>query len=249
MKYLIATLSILTSLITSSLTAQPADKEVYELRVYEITMGSIGAFDEYVSGALIPALNRHGVKHVGVFREIGKNEPAKIYILIPYASMDAYGKSRNTLALDKTYQNASQAYNKLEKPVFFRYEVRLMLAFDGLPSLVVPQKGERIFELRTYQGYNDDAVARKIRMFNQGEVEIFNETRLNPVFFGEVIAGDDLPCLQYMITFKNMEERDNNWKAFGAHPDWARMSKDPQYANSVSKIVRVFLEPVSYSQL
>src|SRR5690606_19661967 len=221
MKYLIVTFLIWSCLMTIDLAAQSADKEVYELRVYEMTMGSATVFDDYLSKALIPALNRNGVKHVGVFREIGKNEPAKMYVLIPYASMDAYGKSRSALATDKAYQSASESYNKLEKPVFFRYQVRLMLAFDGLPSLVVPPKGERIFELRTYEGYSDDAVARKIRMFNSGEFEIFDETKLTPVFFGEVIAGDDLPCLQYMITFKNMEERDNNWKAFSAHPDWA----------------------------
>jgi hypothetical protein len=46
-----------------------------------------------------------------------------------------------------------------------------------------------------------------------------------------------------------MEERDTNWKAFSADPDWARMSKDPQYANTVSKILRVFLEPLPYSQI
>jgi hypothetical protein len=115
--------------------------------------------------------------------------------------------------------------------------------------MIVPDNSERIFELRTYQGYSDDAVRRKIRMFNEGELDIFYRTKLNPVYFGEMISGKDLPCLQYMITFRNMEERDTNWKAFSADPDWARMSKDPQYANTVSKILRVFLEPLPYSQI
>lgn len=249
MKYLIAFASILTCLAGHDLKAQETGKEVYEMRVYELTMGSLGRMEDYLSKALIPALNRAGVRKVGVFREIGKDEPAKIYVLIPHASMSTYGVSMDALAKDVAYQTASQEYRKLERPVYFRFKTTLMRAFDGLPKMIIPQKGERIFELRTYEGYSEDAVARKIKMFNEGEFKIFNEVKLNPVFFGEVIAGDNLPCLQYMITFRDMEERDNNWKAFSAHPDWARMSGDPQYANTVSKIIRVFLEPTAYSQI
>src|SRR5690606_32141171 len=249
MKYLIVFASILTCLAGHDLIAQGTTKEVYEMRVYELTMGSLGRMEDYLSTALIPALNRSGVKQVGVFREIGKDEPAKIYVLIPHASMSAYGASLDALEKDAAYQTASQEYKKLERPVYFRFQTTLMRAFDGLPAMVVPSKGERIFELRTYEGFSEDAVARKIKMFNEGELEIFNEVKLNPVFFGEVISGDNLPCLQYMITFRNMEERDNNWKAFSAHPDWGSMSKDPQYANTVSKIIRVFLEPTAYSQI
>jgi hypothetical protein len=86
-------------------------------------------------------------------------------------------------------------------------------------------------------------------MFNEEEFDIFNRTKLNPVFFGEVISGRNLPNLTYMITFKDMEERDNNWKAFSADPTWQKVSKDPQYANSVSKIIRTFLEPMTCSQI
>jgi hypothetical protein len=73
--------------------------------------------------------------------------------------------------------------------------------------------------------------------------------KLNPVFFGHVIAGEHMPCLTYMLTFKNMEERDANWKAFSADPDWKRVSGAPEYANTVSNIIRVFLEPAAYSQI
>jgi len=226
-------------------------KEFYELRVYELTMGSLPTLEKYFTDALIPALNKHGVKNVGVFRETGKNEPPLIYLLIPYSSLSDYERIKEALSKDMDYQKMSESYNKVgvEKPVYFRYESSFMHAFDGLPKMIVPEKSQRIFELRIYQGYSDDAVRRKIKMFNEGEFDIFYATKLNPVFFGEVIAGKDLPCLAYMITFKDMEERDNNWKAFGGHPDWQKISKDPQYANTVSKIIRVFLEPMTCSQI
>lgn len=227
-------------------------KELYELRVYELAMGpSLSNLENYFTKALMPALNKHGVKKVGVFREMSKSEPAKIYLLIPYPSFDAYEKIKEALEGDTDFQKASQDYDQLpiESRVYNRYESSFMIAFDGLPNMVVPEAKPRIFEMRTYQGYSEDAVRRKIKMFNDEEFDIFNRTGLHPVFFGEVISGKDLPCLTYMVTFKDMEERDNNWKAFGGDPTWQKISKDPRYANTVSKIVRVFLEPMSCSQI
>lgn len=249
MKYKLFALAVVVAGSLSFSYAQTSGRQIYELRVYELTMGSLRHIEDYLEKALIPALNRHGVPNVGVFRESGKNEPPKIYVLIPYASMADYGRVREALGRDETYRKDSDAYNKLPNAVYFRYKSSLLEAFAGLPSLVVPPKGDRIFELRIYEGYSDDAVSRKVKMFNEGEIEIFRKTGLNAVFFGETISGPDMPCLQYMLVFRDMEERDKNWQAFIAHPDWAAMSKDPQYANTVSKIIRVFLEPMSISQI
>jgi hypothetical protein len=116
----------------------------------------------------------------------------------------------------------------------------MMIAFDGLPKMKLPETKERIFELRTYLGYNEDAVRRKIKMFNEEEFEIFYRSKLNPIFFGEVISGKNLPCLTYMITFKDLAERDKNWEYFLKYPAWQKVSKDPKYANTVSKIIRLY---------
>lgn len=227
-------------------------KEMYELRIYELKGGgSLAPFDKYLSQALIPALNRHGIKNVGVFKESGKTEPPKVYVLIPYASATAYTEVRDKLIADEQYKKASEEYNNLpaERPVIDRFDTYLMFAFDGMPKVKIPEKGQRIFELRIYEGYNEDAVRRKVKMFNDGEFEIFARTKLTPVFFGELIAGKELPALAYMLTFKDMAERDANWKTFLDDPKWIEMRDSKEYANTVSRIVRIFLEPASYSQI
>jgi hypothetical protein len=225
-------------------------KEIYELRVYQLAWGT-GMLDEYLSKALIPALNRLAVKNVGVFTEIAKSEPAKVYVLIPHKSFEEYGKVMLNLSKDQTYINARQSYDQIlpDQKVYDRFESSLLLAFDGLPQLVVPKNSTRIFELRIYEGYSEDAVRRKVKMFNEGEFDIFYRTKLNPVFFGEMLIGKQMPCLAYMVTFKDMAERDKNWEAFGKDPEWQKISKDPQYANTVSRIYKTFLEPVFYSQI
>ena len=239
--------------IATAETAKPdAVKELYELRTYESRFGfSQSNVENYLKDALIPALNRLGVKAVGVFREMGKSDPAKMYVLIPHASMDSYATTSTRLASDSAYATASKTYNELmpDKAPYARYSTSLLSAFDALPQMIVPAKESRIFEIRTYEGYSEDAVRRKVKMFNVDELPIFYKVKLNPVFFGQVIAGEHMPCLTYMLTFKDMAERDANWKQFSADADWKRISAAPEYANTVSNIIRVFLEPVAYSQV
>ena len=251
-KSVMATAALTAAGVSSSQAkAVQQGKEFYEWRSYETGRAGQKGLDNYFSKAFIPALNKLGVKNVGVFGEIGKSEPAKVYLLIPYSSFEEYIKIIFALKKDKDFEQASAEYNKtpIEQAAYARFDSSLMIAFDGLPKMIVPENGTRIFELRTYEGYSEDAVKRKIKMFNDEEFTIFNRVKLNPVFFGEVIAGKDLPSLTYMVTFKNMEERDKNWKAFGQDPDWQRVSKLPEYANNVSKIYKTFLEPLPYSQV
>lgn len=222
------------------------------MRIYESRFGLPQSnIENYLKDALMPALNRQGVKTIGAFREMGKSDPPRLYVLIPHPSMESYATAAARLADDAAYAKASQAYHELtpDKAPYARYTTSLLSAFDGLPQLIVPAKGSRIFELRTYEGFSEDAVRRKVKMFNVDEITIFNRVKLNPVFFGQVIAGDHMPCLTYMLTFKDMAERDANWQQFSADPDWKRVSQLPEYANTVSNIFRVFLEPTSYSQI
>jgi hypothetical protein len=249
---LITTSALAAGQLAFADTTQAAKKELYEWREYEMHFGgSQNTLHQYFEKALIPALNKQGIKNVGVFREIGKTDPAKIYVLIAYPSFEEYLPINTKLKADDEFIKNSASYVQVpaEKPLYNRIKTSLLVAFDGLPIMKLPPKSTRIFEVRTYEGYSEDAVRRKIKMFNDEEFPIFYRTKLNPVFFGEAIAGDTLPCLTYMLHFGSMEERDKNWAAFSADADWKKVLADPQYANTVSNIRRVFLEPLPYSQV
>ena len=229
-----------------------AQREFYELRVYTMKFGTPAVgLHNYLEKALLPALNRQGIKNIGAFEEWSQDNPTKIYVLIPYGSMMAYEKAKNAMAADKVLAENSSEFNQisLDKVPYTRFETSFFTAFSGIPQLLKPEGGSMVFELRTYESYIEDAHIRKVKMFNEGELQIFKETGLHSVMFGEKIAGPQMPCLTYMLAFKDMEERDANWKKFVDHPDWKRMSKMPEYANTVSNIVRVFLKPLKYSQL
>jgi hypothetical protein len=221
-------------------------KELYELRTYEVKFrANRRMLEDYLRNVLQPGLLAEGVNHFLLFRESGMEDPARIWVLISYPTADIYLRAQN-LHTNPNFTEAVQAYDQIppEQALYNRYSSWLLWAFDGLPQMIGKKENNTVFELRTYEGYSEDAVRRKIKMFNEGEIDIFHKTGLDPVFFGEMLAGPYRPSLTYMLQFRDMGERDANWGKFGSHPDWKKMSGMEEYANTVSNIRRKFLEPL-----
>lgn len=229
-----------------------SQNEVYELRTYELNLlKPNGIVHNYLEGALIPALNRQGIVNVGAFEETGDALPKKVYLLIAYPDMVAYQVVSDNLKKDNQFKLDSESYSNTPPDVFpyHRVKTSFIRSVSGFPKLVKPLDGSSLFELRIYESYNEDALRRKVKMFNDSEFTIFDEIGLHTVFFGENISGDQMPCLTYLLGFQDMKERDDNWEKFGPHPEWQRIVKLEEYANTVSNIIRIYLKPLSYSQL
>ena len=89
-------------------------------------------------------------------------------------------------------------------------------------------------------------------MFNDaGEIKLFRETGLNPVFFGRAIAGTKMPNLTYMLGFNSMEEQKAAWKKFVSHPEWKKISGMPEYSDKaiLCGITNISLTAAPYSQI
>jgi NIPSNAP len=86
-------------------------------------------------------------------------------------------------------------------------------------------------------------------MFNDGEIGIFPKCGFENVFFGETLVGPAIPNLKYMLAAPDMPKNEAGWKTFMEHPDFVKMKNDPKYADTVSKITKLFLAPTDYSQI
>jgi hypothetical protein len=240
---------VLTLLLSISIFAQ---KEMYELRVYELKFGKPEkVLHDYINNALMPALNRQDINNIGVFEELGDALPKKLYLFIPYKNMEAFQSTYENLKTDTAFKAASENYDTTEEQSFpyETYTTSFFIAFDGFPNVVKPNSDDTLFELRIYESYNEDAFIRKVKMFNKSEFKIFEDVGLRPVFFGEQIAGEYMPNLTYLLAFKDMKDHDTTWEKFGPHPEWQRISNLPEYDNTINNIRRVFLKPLSYSKL
>ena len=211
--------------------------------------------EKYYEEAAVPALNKLGIKDVGVFYvTYGPNEPS-LYVLIPHDSMDSVMSYQEKLLADSTYMNAGKDFleSSISNPAYLRVERGLMKAFAGMPKVVSPKQtigDQRILELRIYESHNYLKGQKKIDMFNNaGEIQIFKDTGLTPVFFGETVFGELMPNLTYMVAFKDMVDRDKYWKAFATSDAWAAIKDLEAYKDTVSNITDIIMRPASCSQI
>ena len=210
-------------------------------------------FNAIAKEVLLPALNRLGVQPVGAFSEPKEAQP--VYILLPFSDAESALTLNQRLLADSDFSAKGMPLidvSKADAP-YKEMESWLMLSFKNMPKVEVPAKGpNRVFQLRTYESPSVKAGQKKIEMFNDaGEIRIFREVGLNPVFFGEVIVGSKMPNLTYMLGFNDPDQLKAAWGKFGGHPDWQKISRMPEYTNEriIRGITNIQLNPTEYSQI
>jgi hypothetical protein len=215
--------------------------EIYELRTYQMAWGgNSSALMSFLKDVESPYLKSQGANHFMIFNETGQSQPTNMWVLSSFPDFASYQQAftnrsdDNYLAKAASYANAGKTYDRISSS--------LLYAFDGLKQMKTPIKDASLFELRIYEGVNEDAVRRKTKMFNDEELELFYKVDLNPIFFGNMLSGPYVPSLVYMLNYRDMDHREKAWKDFLEHPDWDVMKNKEIYANTVSNIRRVFLE-------
>lgn len=248
----------MTTLAMTATTPAVAAGEYYEVR--SIVLGENGdaaAVDAYLEKALIPALGRQGIGPVGVFAPNAEDETGStaIFVVIPFSETGQIETSRAALAADAQYQTDAAEYlgRDHQSPPYARISSELLTSMACWPEVVVPegttQNSQRVYELRLYESANERIGDLKVEMFNAGEVPIFLDCKIQPIFIGQALVGPQMPSLTYLTMYENEAARQEAWKAFRVHPDWKVLSKDPKYAGTVSRIDKFVLSPKPYSQM
>jgi hypothetical protein len=208
--------------------------------------------NDFLANGYLPALRRAGAKHVGAFTNlIGEVNPRTL-LVSEFADIVAWESSGAKLRSDKELTKASDSYYAGPLP-YVRKEVQLLRSFSTVPALEVPSsRGENkthVFELRTYESNHQRSLARKIRMFDEGEIALFRKLGMRVVFFREAIAGPDLPKLTYMLGYDDLAARDKAWSAFVSSPEWEKMKNQPGVSDGeiVSNISNAVLRPLPFS--
>ena len=68
-------------------------------------------------------------------------------------------------------------------------------------------------------------------MFNTGEIATFQRLNMRPVFIGESIIGPRQPSITYMLSFDNLDGRENSGSNSATDPEW----KKPQRTRRTPK--------------
>jgi hypothetical protein len=237
------------------------EKQVLELRTYTLVDEKAEAkLDEYLESALIPALLRQGLGPIGAFDQ---SPPAagvdsseiQVLLLIAGPSVEAIAGAAEKLIGDSDYQSAAADYHNIpaKQPIIKRIRSELLMSFNCWPQVVMPKQKEansaRLFEMRVYESPTEHFGELKVEMFNSGEVPIFLDCKISPVFMGQALIGDMMPNLTYMTVYDDDATRKKCWADFSAHPDWQVLKAVKKYEGTVSKIHKSDWLAKSYSQL
>jgi hypothetical protein len=246
-------------------TVPSANRDYYELRAYKVKAG--GSFDlieKYLEHAFLPALAGRGIKNVGVFSELAVDPKTKVssgakpdtplWVLIPHPSFDSFVGIAADINADPKVLEAGADYLSVPKatPAFDRIDTWLYLAFKEARHLTLPEFSKnrvptRFFEMRDYQSHSEKAALSKVAMFNAGEIPLMRDLGMSPVFFGQGIAGPDLPHLRYITSGSDIKAHFAAWSKFGPDPRWNKMKDEPQYKDNTSKNTSRYLVPKAYS--
>jgi len=241
---------------------ESAGRQLIELRNYKFASDAkLKAYDALLASAGVAALNRAGISPVGVFRVTAKDNPDlkisedvnELWVLLPANKFETLLNLDDKLAEDQAYQSAGKGVldDPQKNASFTRYETSLLQAFPMFPHVEVPTRSpDRIMQLRRYESHNRERARKKLEMFNEGgEIQVFKESGMTGVFFGEALAGPLLPNLAYMLAFESPEAGKAAWGKFGKHPVWRKLNANPAYKDTVSRITNLFVRPMSSSQI
>lgn len=254
--YLAVAFLLLGSHLMSS--AAEKDPQYYEVRSYVLgEKGDPAAIDTFLRDALIPALGRQGIGPIGALTNAANDETdsPRIVVVIPYDRAEQIESVTRALDEDSKYQADAKAYldRGRDNPPYARIESELLSSMKCMPQLKVDpsslSKPDRVYELRVYESANERLGNLKVDMFNSGEVPIFLDCGIHPVFIGQALIGPFTPNLSYLTTYPSEEARIEAWKAFRVHPDWTVLKKVAKYQGTVSKIHKYILVPKDYSQM
>jgi len=232
-------------------------RQYFEWICYHLHLGSRqGLVAQYYRDVAIPALNKAGINNIGVFNvKHGINNPT-LHVIIPHPTLESVVTLNDRLLEDKNFVEAGSSFLKspTNEMAFVSMEKTIMRAFSHLPQIQVPTQKQsnkpRIFQVRVYEAPSLTASKRKIHMFNEGgEIAIFKKTGLQPILFGETIAGNMMPNLLYILAFDDFDDMNKSWNTFRVDPDWVKLREDPFYADTVTRINDWIWTPVNFSQI
>lgn len=234
---------------------EPDGNQIFELRCYKLRYSKSGQFGRllgFLESEHLPMTARLGITQ-GYFRvTLGEYTP-RVYTLAAYDSLADMGQKMEAKRADEAWSRAAADFGSHDDAPYDRVESWLLRAFDGMRSIEVPDVPDkpRTFDLRIYEQETFRDTQEKMRMFNEEEIQIFRDSGIHPVFFGETIVGSHMPSLIYMSHYADMDARGKAWGTFVASDGWQRIKNRPGWSNEdiVSTVSNIHLAGLPFSPI
>jgi hypothetical protein len=225
-----------------------------EIITFRLHMGGQSArLMDWLGKRVVPLVQKHQTGPIGVFAvEVGPHVPAAVEIL-SYPSLAEMEATWNRIYGDPEWPAILRDL-EAQGPGFFRADAVLARATPFSPPLKATPASEpahKIYELRFYEASTHRQLDLMHERFAQGEIEVFHQCGIDPIFYADTALGPNIPNMAYLIPFESEAHREKAWAAFRAHPGWKKIADE--YLRRAGELARnissTLLAPASFSKL
>lgn len=123
----------------------------------------------------------------------------------------------------------------------------LFVALMAIGNLVSAQKQDnRYFEMRIYY-CEPGRLPNLLTRFRDHTTKIFERHGMTNIGYW-VPTQNEKNALYYVLAYPSKEARDASWKAFGADPEWKKVSEESQRDGKiVAKVESIFMNATDFS--
>jgi len=249
---LILPLAVVFLAAASFARADEPDTKLYELRVYFAKPGKLDALQARFRDHTVKLFEKHGMTNVGYWVPEGENPDRELIYVLSYPNREAREKAFASFAADPEWKAAQQA-SEADGPLVEKMVSTFMEAADYSPPIKAEDKGDRVFELRTYaatpgnlERLHDRFRQHTTKLFAKYGMTNFAYFKLQPNQEG----ADD--TLIYLLAHRSPEAAQASFDAFRKDPEWlaAREASEKAGGGSLTTpdgVKSRFLAPTDYS--
>ncbi len=123
----------------------------------------------------------------------------------------------------------------------------LLVALMAIGNLVSAQKQDnRYFEMRIYY-CEPGRLPNLLTRFRDHTTKIFERHGMTNIGYW-IPTQNEKNALYYVLAYPSKEARDASWKAFGADPEWKKVSEESQRDGKiVAKVESIFMNATDFS--
>lgn len=248
MRTALITLLFCTAFLSSfAMTTPPSDGRLYEMRVYYSPQGKFPDILARFRNHTTKLFEKHGMTNVGYFTPLDNPDSCLIYFL-SYPSKAARDSSWKAFGADPEWKKVVAESEKNGK-IVSKVESYFLHTTDYSPVLQIDQKGNRVFELRTYKTtpYNLGLLNAR---FRNHTVKLFEKHGMTNLIYWTRDNADDY--LVYLLAHKTKAAGLASFGSFVKDPGWvtAKSASETLGGGPITESIRsVYLVPTDFSPL
>jgi hypothetical protein len=230
---------------------------LYEMRIYTAAPGKMAELDARFRDHTVGLFQKHGMTPVGFFHVYaapGAPADDRLFYIMGYKDRAARDAAWAAFAADPVWRDVYAASQK-DGSLTSKIENIFLTPTDYSPKLnLTPSATPRHFEYRTYTaapGKLENIHAR----FRDHTPRIFERLGMTNYLYWRPVADQPAQTdkMMYLMAYPTPAARTTMWQAFGADPEWQKVSTESQVDGALLKtpggVVSVQLTPTDYSPL